>query len=95
MSVNVKEVPITVNGRTFRTFEAFRDYLLKPRCSKERTIAKLAEEVKRFEDRFGMTSEEMAPKFKRGEFEELDHEYCIWFAHYQSLRDLREEIQHV
>lgn len=94
MSIGTQEVPFTLHGRSFDTFEDFRDYVLNHRSPKAEIIAKLTEEIRRCEEKFGMTSEEMTPKFQRGDFEELDneYEYSIWFVHYQSLRNLIGEV---
>ena len=93
MSGGVKEIPMTIHGHTLHGFDEFRDYVLNTCSSKGRTVAQLTEEVQRFEKKFGVTSEEMARKFPRGDFENLDDEYemAIWFAHYQSLKNLTHE----
>ena len=90
MSIGTQEVPFTLHGRSFDTFEEFRDYVLNHRRPKAEIIAKLTEEIRRCEEKFGMTSEEMAPKFQRGDFEELDneYEYDLWYGHYRSLNRL-------
>ena len=90
MAFGTQEVPFTLHGRSFDTFDDFREYVLNHRAPKAETIAKLTGEITRFEEKFGMTSEEMAPKFPRGDFEELDneYEYDLWYGRYQSLNRL-------
>jgi len=59
-------VSITVNGITFHGFEEFRYGLLWEWAPQEKIMERLTREIKQYEERFGMGSEEMAQRFERG-----------------------------
>ncbi|MDI6794765.1 MAG: hypothetical protein QME81_18180 [bacterium] len=87
--MSVKERSITINGRTFNTFEKFYNYMDTHRASKEKAICTLKEKLKFCEQKYQISSEEFINTIGGTSADDI-FDFIRWLGHYRSYRNLTD-----
>lgn len=86
------EKPITINGVTLNSFEEFCDYVLKRQVPIEEAYQRTLNNLKAFEEKYGMTSDQFAEKIM-GTPAEDEPDFLIWGMEYDTYLELKEELE--
>jgi hypothetical protein len=80
--MKVNEIPIRVKEMTFNSFEDFCQYALAHKESEPEALERLKRELEKFEQRYGMSSEEFYEKIV-GTPAEDEIDFIIWAGMYE------------
>jgi hypothetical protein len=83
--IKVNEIPIRIGGRTFHTFEDFYQYVSAHKASEDEALQRLKGELDKFEQRYGMSSEEFYETIV-GTPAEDEIDFIIWAGIYEVYR---------
>lgn len=81
----VNEIPIRIKGMTFHTFEDLYQYVQAHKESENEALQRLKAELEKFEQRYGMSSEEFYEKMV-GTLAEDEIDFIIWAGIYEVYR---------
>jgi len=81
----VNEIPIRIKGRTFHNFEALYQYVQAHKESETEVLQRLKSELEKFEQRYGMSSEEFYQTIV-GTPAEDEMDFIIWAGIYEVYR---------
>lgn len=85
--MSVKEKPITINDITFNSFEEFYNYMATHRPPKQEVIHSLEEDLRAFEQKYHMSTEEFVNTIV-GTPAEDEFDFMVWAGYYRSYRRL-------
>lgn len=85
--MSVKERPITLNDITFNSFEEFYNYFSTHRAPKEKTIGDLERQLRFYEQKYNMSTEEFVNTIV-GTPAEDEFDFMVWSGYYRSYQRL-------
>lgn len=88
--MRIEEKPLRIGDLTFASFEEFADYVKAHRLPKEQVIARLKKELKGYEEKYNMSSEEFYLKIANTPAED-EIDFLNWKMAYESYLELTGE----
>ena len=84
----------TARASQIPSYEEFLERAKRRSRSKEELLRQLEEEVRGYEQRYGMTTAKFLPRFERGDFEMEEHfvEYFDWRIAAHSIERIKRKI---
>lgn len=88
--MRVKEMPLTIGGRTFDNVEEFAAYVRKRQLPRPEVIERVKQRLTQFEQKYGMTSEKFYQTIAGTPAEDEPH-YLMWKMDYEAYMELMEK----
>lgn len=87
--MKIEEKPLKIGKLTFNTFEEFAEYVKSHQLPKEEVMKRLEKELKGYEERYGMSSEQFYREIANTPAED-EIDFLNWKMAYESYRELTE-----